>query len=526
MEMHALTNAGWFIFIGGLLLAMGFIPTTLKRLPVTSAIIYLVVGITVGPMVLHLFHFNPLKESALLETLTEAAVLISLFSTGVKMPVPISFTRWRAPVLLAVVSMTVTVVLVAALAYYALELPFGAAILIGAIVAPTDPVLATDVQIRHADDRDRLRYTLTCEAGINDGSAFPFVMLGLGLLGLHDIGNFGLRWVVVDVVWATLAAIVIGVTLGNGLGRLTSNLRRKHPEQKLLDDFLGLGLIGLVYGLSVYVNAWGFLAVFFAAVALRQTELKLSGNKTEPAQRLHAGETGPVGAQPVRTSEGSLIFGEHLERLSEVILILLIGGMLFLDSWSWQAVGFALFLFMVARPVSVLAGLAGTGTPWNIRGMVGWFGVRGIGSLYLPYVCHTTWTPERTGNATHATDVDGSHLDDSRARYQRQATDGTLLASTEECQGPGIGISVLIRAVRRSAPAPDCRAMTLEESGCLSVYHHDKHACMCDSKQTHRRADVTVCLQPMTNSNKEHQTCESVNYFTSSACRRRFCSGP
>ena len=382
METHVLTNAGWFILIGGLLLAMGFIPTTLKRLPITSAIIYLVVGIVVGPMFLNLFHFNPLKESAFLETLTEAAVLISLFSAGVKMPVPITVARWRAPVLLAVVSMAVTVGLVAALAYFALGLPLGAAILIGAIVAPTDPVLATDVQIRHADDRDRLRFMLTCEAGINDGSAFPYVMLGLGLLGLHDLGNLGLRWVFVDVLWATGAGILIGVVLGSGLGHVVCRLRHKHSEHKLLDDFLALGLIGLVYGLSVYVNAWGFLAVFFAAVALRQTELKLSSNKSKPAQRLHTDESGHTSAQSVRTSEGSLIFGEHLERLSEVILILLIGGMLFVDSWSWQAVGFALFLFMVARPVSVVVGLVGTRTPWNIRGMVGWFGVRGIGSLY------------------------------------------------------------------------------------------------------------------------------------------------
>jgi len=388
MGEQVLTNAGWFMLIGGLLLAMGLIPTTLKRLPVTSAIIYLAVGVVVGPMVLNLFHFNPLKESALLETLTEAAVLISLFSAGVKMPVPVSFAHWRAPILLATVSMAVTVGLIAALAYYALGLPLGAAVLLGAIVAPTDPVLATDVQIRHPSDRDRLRVTLTCEAGINDGTAFPFVMLGLGLLGLHEIGDHGLRWVLVDVLWATSAGIAIGVVLGNGLGRLVWKLRLNRPGHTHLDDFLGLGLIGLVYGLSVYVDAWGFLAVFFAAVALRQTELKLAGELPEPPQRLHAGESRPGNAtdrkpaQPVRTSEGSLIFGEHLERLSEVILILLIGGMLFLDSWSWQAVGFALFLFMVARPVSVLVGLLGTGTPWKVRGMVGWFGVRGIGSLY------------------------------------------------------------------------------------------------------------------------------------------------
>ena len=382
MGEQELTNAGWFILIGGLLLAMGLIPSTLKRLPITSAIIYLAVGIVVGPMVLNLFHFNPLQESALLETLTEAAVLISLFSAGVKMPVPVRLAHWRAPIRLAVVSMAVTVGLIAALAYYALGLPLGAAVLLGAIVAPTDPVLATDVQIRHADDRDRLRFILTCEAGINDGSAFPFVMLGLGLLGLHELGELGLRWVMVDVLWATSAGIAIGALLGHGLGRLVWKLRRNRSERKLLDDFLGLGLIGLAYGLSVYVGAWGFLAVFFAAVALRQTELKLSGDHPEPPQRLHARATDHTDAQLARTSEGSLIFGEHLERLSEVMLILLIGGMLFIDSWSWRAVGFALFLFLVARPVSVLVGLVGTGTPWKIRGMAGWFGVRGIGSLY------------------------------------------------------------------------------------------------------------------------------------------------
>ena len=382
MDAQVLTHAGWFILIGGLLLAMGFIPTALKRLPITSAIIYLAVGILVGPMVLNLFHFNPLKESALLQTLTEAAVLVSLFSAGVKMPVPISIARWRPPVLLAVVSMAVTVGMIAALAYYVFGLPLGAAILLGAIVAPTDPVLATDVQIRHADDRDRLRYTLTCEAGINDGSAFPFVMLGLGLLGLHDIGESGARWVLVDVLWATSAGIGIGILLGSGLGRLACTLRRKHPEHKLLDDFLGLGLIGLAYGLSVYVNALGFLAVFFAAVALRQTELKFAGSKPEGPKRLHTDKPSHKATQPTRTSEGSLIFGEHLERLSEVLLILIIGGMLFIDSWSWQAVGFAIFLFMVVRPVSVLLSLVGTTTPWKIRGMVGWFGVRGIGSLY------------------------------------------------------------------------------------------------------------------------------------------------
>jgi len=384
-----MTNAQWFLLVGGLLLARGITSSMLKRLPVTPAIIYLAVGLLVGPMVLNVFHFNPLKESALLEMLTEVAVLISLFSAGIKMPVPVSFARWRTPILLASVSMAVSVGMVAAFAYYLLGLPLGAGVLLGAILAPTDPVLATDVQIRHPGDRDQLRFTLTCEAGMNDGSAFPFVMLGMGLLGLHELGEFGLRWALVDVLWATVAGIAIGIISGVALGRLGWKLRGEPPEHKLMDDFLGLGLIGVVYGLSVLVDAWGFLAVFFAAVALRQTERKLAGASQDFPDRPHTGRVEPEAANaspdkepPPTVSGGSLIFKEHLERLSELILILLIGGTLFLDSWSWRAVGLALFLFMVARPVSVLASLLGTRTSWPIRGMVGWFGVRGIGSLY------------------------------------------------------------------------------------------------------------------------------------------------
>ncbi len=389
-----MTNAHWFLLVGGLLLARGLTAPMLKRLPVTPAIVYLAVGLLVGPTVLNLFHFNPLKESALLEVLTEVVVLISLFSAGVKMPVPFSFARWRTPILLASVSMAVSVALVAAFAHFLLGLPLGAGVLLGAILAPTDPVLATDVQTRHPGDRDQLRFTLTCEAGMNDGTAFPFVMLGMGLLGLHEVGEFGLRWALVDVLWATVAAIAIGVLSGAALAILGRKLRSAHPQHKLMDDFLGLGLIGVVYGLSVWIDAWGFLAVFFAAVALRQTELELAATDRSSADQENLNppqadriepetENACPDDEPAPTvSEGSLVFKEHLERLSELVLILLIGGTLFLDSWSWRAVGLALFLFLVARPVSVLVGLLGTRTAWPIRGMVGWFGVRGIGSLY------------------------------------------------------------------------------------------------------------------------------------------------
>ena len=373
------------------MLARGLTASVLQRSLISPTMFYLALGLLLGPTVLNLFHFNPLQESALLEVLTEMAVLISLFSTGVKMPAPIDFSRWRAPILLASVSMAVSVGMVAAFAYYVLGLTLGAGVLLGAILAPTDPVLATDVQTRHPGDREPLRFTLTCEAGMNDGSAFPYVMLGLGLLGLHDLGEYSMRWLLVDVLWATAVGVAIGLAAGRTLAHAAHRLHASPSLHTLMDNFLGLGLIGVVYGLSLLVDAWGFLAVFFAAVGLRQTEFKLGTLPESPdlspdLNESEAESASPEAGSPPSVSAGSLIFKENLERLSEMMLVLLIGGTLFLDSWSLRAVGLALFLFLVVRPVSVFFGLLGTQTSWPIRGMVGWFGVRGIGSLfYLMY---------------------------------------------------------------------------------------------------------------------------------------------
>jgi NhaP-type Na+/H+ or K+/H+ antiporter len=386
------------------MLTRGLTATALRQLPVTSAIIYLGVGILMGPTLLGFFYFDPQKQSALLELLTEIAVLISLFSAGVKMPVPVKWVHWRGPVRLAWISMTITVGLIAGFAYFILGLPLGAGILLGAVLAPTDPVLATDVQTRHPGDRDRLRFTLTCEAGMNDGTAFPFVMLGLGMLGLHELGDFGWRWMVVDVLWATMGAIAIGVISGRLIAHIGWKLRGMERKHEVLDDLVGLGLIGVVYGFSVYLSTWGFLAVFFAGVALRQREMKLArsaGVNTKKLEGEAAHTAASVAAEdgepqpPHIVSVEALVFKEHLERLSELVLVLLLGGMLVPGYWNWTTVGFALFLFLVARPLSVFIGLIGSDASLRIRSMSGWFGVRGIGSIYyLSYAIQHGLAPE------------------------------------------------------------------------------------------------------------------------------------
>jgi NhaP-type Na+/H+ or K+/H+ antiporter len=385
----------WFLLIGLLMLVRGLAATTISRSPFTSAIVYLMVGLLLGPSCLNLFRFDPAEESGLLEMLAQIALLISLFSAGVKMPVPFKLARWNAPLRLAWLSMTLTVGLVALFAYYVLHLPAGAAVLLGGILAPTDPVLATDVQVRHAGDKDELRFNLTCEAGMNDGSAFPFVLLGLGMLHLDDTGGVAgaaehhLRWLLVDVLWATAGALLVGGLAGAGLARLGWRMRVVEPRHEIMDDLVALGLIAIVFSVASLIKASGFLAVFFAAVALRQTELKLAGApkdrhglrepelaKSEVAQ---ASENNDV---PQVVSAEALVFKEHLERLSELTLVLLLGGMISLRELPYETIGVAAFLFVVARPLAVYVGLMGSGTGKRMRALIGWFGVRGIGSIF------------------------------------------------------------------------------------------------------------------------------------------------
>jgi NhaP-type Na+/H+ or K+/H+ antiporter len=377
----------WFLLIGCLMLARGLWGTPIAHLPFTSAMIYLAVGLVLGPLGLGIFAFDAFVEAPWLEVLTEVAVLISLFSAGIKMPVPFTLARWMAPIRLAWGAMALSILLMALFGWLVLGLPLGAGVLLGAILAPTDPVLASDVQLRHAGDKDPLRFALSCEAGMNDGSAFPFVMLGLGMLGLHDLGERGLHWLGVELLWGTIGGVAIGVACGAGLAWLSHQLRRHRPAHEVLDDLMGLGLIAVAYGVAVAASAWGFLAVFAAGVALRQTELQLAAS----AGKAVITETG---VEPVQDtiSANSLLFKEHLERLSELTLVLLLGGatVYWLDDWRGWAT--ALFLFFVARPASVLLAL-GAGSP-RARAITAWFGVRGIGSLYYLMFAITHGLPE------------------------------------------------------------------------------------------------------------------------------------
>jgi NhaP-type Na+/H+ or K+/H+ antiporter len=182
-----------------LLILMALASSVVSRLPLTTALLYLGAGVALGPAGGGLIVINPLRHAALVERITEVAVIVSLFTAGLKLRLPLSDPLWRLPLRLVTVSMVLTVGGLTLAGVLGLGLPLGAAVLLGAVLAPTDPVLASDMQVEHAWGRDRVRFGLTGEAGLNDGTAFLFVLLGLGLLGLHDLGAHGGRWLVLDV---------------------------------------------------------------------------------------------------------------------------------------------------------------------------------------------------------------------------------------------------------------------------------------------------------------------------------------
>jgi len=391
-----MTFAIWSLIIGVLLIAMTLIATWVERRPLSPAMLYLAAGFALGPSGVGLLLPDPKIYGTLLERFAEVAVLISVFVTALKISVPLRDARWRLPISLATLAMLVTIALVAVVGVQLLRLPLGAALLLGAILAPTDPVLASDVQLEDARDRDVLRFSLTGEGGLNDGAAFPMVLLGLGLLGLHDLGSATMHWWLIDLAWSTFGGLVIGWCIAAGIGKLMLHLRTRYQVAIGLNEFLALGLIALVYGIAMLAHASGFLAVFAAGLALPRVRAttdaaplgesiaRTPGAAAEierTAATTEANATHPIKA-PAHLAHAVLNFDEQLERFAEVAMVLVVGAMLsYADipsSWWW----FVPLLLLVIRPISILAAGTQFMTSSAQMPLVAWFGIRGIGSLY------------------------------------------------------------------------------------------------------------------------------------------------
>jgi len=365
---------------------MAVTSSIVDRLPLTSGLAYLVIGVLIGPQGSRLLDLDLVADARLIEHVTEVALLFSLFSAGLKLRVALNEARWPAPVRLASVGVALSVALIAGLAVVMLQLPWHVALLIAAIVAPTDPVLASEVQVMHPDDRDRVRLTLTGEAGLNDGTAFPFVLLGLALVGAHDLGSFGSNWLLTDVLWASTVGLAAGWSLGWSVGRLVVYLRHEHDQAHGVDDFVALGLIAASYGVALALHGNGFLAVFAAGLSMRHLE-----TETLPLAHHSLSASGITDRSGERRSVQDLThkvlsFNLQMERIGEVAVVIILGALLQWNMLSGIVFVFALATFLLVRPLVVAISLWGVRLSKTQAALISWFGVRGAGSVfYLAY---------------------------------------------------------------------------------------------------------------------------------------------
>ena len=368
--------------VGLLILLVAWLPMLLREMPLSLPIVCVGIGFLV-------FRFlapaggeppHPLRFPELTERLTELVVIVSLMGCGLKLDRPIGLRAWRVTWRLLAVTMPLCIIALAVMGWAMAGLGVAAAVLLAASLAPTDPVLAADVQVGppQSGEEDEVRFGLTSEAGLNDGLAFPFTNLAIAL-ALHGaaVGEWTWEWLGYDVAWKLGAGLAAGWGIGAVLGWLTFHLPNRAKLSKTGDGFLALGMTFLAYGLTEMVHGYGFIAVFVAAVAFRHAERNHRFH-----ERLHD-------------------FAEQMERLLMMVVLVLFGGALahgLLDALTWPAAVCGLLFLIVVRPLATWVGLLGTGRPLEEVMALGFFGIRGVGTLYyLAYALGEAEWAGRTG---------------------------------------------------------------------------------------------------------------------------------
>lgn len=349
---------------GVVVLLTAWLPMVLKELPLSLPIFCVALGalIFAFPQVPGVMP-HPNEELAIVERLSEFVVIISLMGAGLKIDRPFGWKHWRLTWRLLGIAMPLTIFALAWLGTSLLGLSLAAAVLLAGALAPTDPVLASDVQVGPPGDReeDEVRFTLTSEAGLNDGLAFPFIMLAIAFA--HEVSlKSVVEWFAYGVLWKVGAGIVMGYVIGRALGWLTFHLPNRAKLSRTGAGFVALGITCIAYGATEMVKGYGFLAVFVAALALRATQ-----PEHEYHQKLHD-------------------FAEELERLMMMVLLVLLGGAMtggdLFSALTWQAAVFGLLALFVIRPLAGWIGLIGTHPPSGEKAAISFFGIRGLGSIY------------------------------------------------------------------------------------------------------------------------------------------------
>lgn len=374
---------GWlFAALGLATLAAALLPRLLARAPVSMPSVFLLAGAVAFAVLPGLPDPDPVRQEGVAVHLTEICVIVSLMGAGLALNRPFGWRAWSSTWRLLAITMPLTMLAVGVLGWSVLGLGVAGAVLLAAALAPTDPVLATEVQVSEpvtepgaADDE--ARFALTSEAGLNDGLAFPFTYaaIAISLAGVSPSGWLG-HWLAVDVLWRTATGLLAGLTVGWLLGRLffSSKLADRLRLTERAEGFMALAATFLAYGAAELIEGYGFVAVFVCACAIREAEREHGYHEV-----LHQ-------------------FVEQIERLLTVAVVVLLGGALsrgVLTGVGWVEVGIALVVLLVVRPLAGFVGLAGGRTGPRERAAIAFFGVRGVGSLfYVAYAVQHGDFPE------------------------------------------------------------------------------------------------------------------------------------
>jgi NhaP-type Na+/H+ or K+/H+ antiporter len=343
-------------------LLVSWAPAGLLRLPLTLAILCVAIGLVIFATGLLPFNPDPRTWDTATERLTELVVIISLMGAGLKLDRPPGWRSWSTTWRLLAVAMPLTIAAVAFLGWAGLGFSLAMALLFGASMAPTDPVLASDVQVGppRSGDEDEVRFGLTSEAGLNDALAFPFVHLAILAAAGGLATQAGLAdWFGIKVGWKLLAGLGAGWLVGKAIGHVL--FRSRQGPSRLGDALIALAATLIAYAVAEMIHGYGFLAVFVCAVTIRAAE-----RDHEFHQQMHD-------------------FSEQIERLLMMLLLVLFGGALangLLSSLTWTDALIGLAVVFVVRPVAGLIAMARSGQPWRERLLLAFLGIRGVGSVY------------------------------------------------------------------------------------------------------------------------------------------------
>jgi sodium/hydrogen antiporter len=353
------------LFGAGILIALvAWLPLALKKLPLSLPIVCIAIGALLFGVVRMPFVPLPQAYPVLVERFTEFVVIIALMGAGLKLDRIFSWRRWHITWRLLGPTMLLTIAAITLLGLYVLHLPLPLAILLGACLAPTDPVLAADVQVGppKTGEEDEVRFGLTSEAGLNDGLAFPFVHLAILLAAAATTGEeWVTQWVLHNVLWEVLAGVLIGWLVGRLFGWITFHIPAESKLAQTGDGVIAVSATLLSYSLCEMAQSYGFLGVFVTALALRAAHRDHEFNR-----EMHD-------------------FTEQIERIAMMVGLLLFGGALVsgvLGALGWREVLVALLVLLVIRPLAGLIGLAGFKADLDEKLTLAFFGIRGVGSFY------------------------------------------------------------------------------------------------------------------------------------------------